>query len=153
MVSGTGVGVGLLSCVCAVFDLHLPTGNVHVTREPEVAWQPSGMTLRSMRNEVINHISATQRDVDSLTVFWRSAGAPDDVEHAEFSCCREFSIGFQVAMATCAILIRALERRSHPHSGPQQRADRREWQREESVCEVFNAHEFQFQSCKISWSS
>ena len=25
------VGVGLLSCVCAVFDLHLPTGHVHVT--------------------------------------------------------------------------------------------------------------------------
>ena len=32
------VGVGLLSCVCAVFDPHLPYGNVHVTREPEVAW-------------------------------------------------------------------------------------------------------------------
>ena len=31
------VGVGLLSCACAVFDPHLPTGNVHVTREPEVA--------------------------------------------------------------------------------------------------------------------
>ena len=27
------VGVGLPSCVCAVFDLHLPTGNVHMTRE------------------------------------------------------------------------------------------------------------------------
>ena len=38
------VEVGLLSCVCAVFDRHLPTGNVYVTREPEVAWQPSGMT-------------------------------------------------------------------------------------------------------------
>ena len=25
----------------------------------------------------------TKRDVDSLTVFWRSAGAADDVEHAE----------------------------------------------------------------------
>ena len=41
--------------MCAVFDPHLPTGNVHVTREPEVAWQPRGMTLRSMRNETINH--------------------------------------------------------------------------------------------------
>ena len=69
------VGVGLLSCVCAVFDPHLPTGNVHVTREPEVAWQPSGMTLRSTRNEIINHLSVAERDVDSLTVFWRSAGA------------------------------------------------------------------------------
>ena len=28
------VGVGLLSCLCTVFDPHLPTGNVHVTREP-----------------------------------------------------------------------------------------------------------------------
>ena len=28
------VGVGLLSCACAVFDPHLPTENVHVTREP-----------------------------------------------------------------------------------------------------------------------
>ena len=26
------VGLGLLSCVCPVFDPHLPTGNVHVTR-------------------------------------------------------------------------------------------------------------------------
>ena len=84
------VGVGLLSCVCAVFDPHLPTGNVHVTREPEVASQPSGMTSRSMRNEIINHLNVTKKDVDSITVFWRSAGAADDVEHAEFSCSREF---------------------------------------------------------------
>ena len=27
--------------------------------------------------------------MDSLTVFWRSAGAADDIEHVEFSCCRE----------------------------------------------------------------
>ena len=37
------VGVGLLSCVCAVFDPHLPTR------------QPRGMTLRSMRIKIINH--------------------------------------------------------------------------------------------------
>ena len=42
------------------------------------------MTLRSMRNEITNHLSVTKRDVDSLTVVWRSAGAADDVEHAEF---------------------------------------------------------------------
>ena len=42
------VGVGLLSCVCAVFAPHLPTGNVDVTREPEVVQQPSGITLDSM---------------------------------------------------------------------------------------------------------
>ena len=41
--------------MCAVFDPHLPTRNVHVTREPEVARQLRGMTLRSMRNEIINH--------------------------------------------------------------------------------------------------
>ena len=70
--------------VCAVVDPHLPTGNVHVTREPEVASQPSGMTSRSMRNEIINHLNVTKKDVDSITVFWRSAGAADDVEHAEF---------------------------------------------------------------------
>ena len=144
------VGVGLHGCVCAVFDPHLPTGNVHVTREePEVAWQPRGTTLRSMRNEIINHSSATKKDVDSLTVFWRSAWAADDVEHAEFSCCR----GLQVAMATCAILIRALEARPHPHSGPQQTANRKEWRREERACEVFNAHELDYRSCKISWGS
>ena len=28
------VGVVLISCACAVVDPHLPTGNVHVTREP-----------------------------------------------------------------------------------------------------------------------
>ena len=49
------VGVRLLSCVCAVFDPHLPTGNVHVTGKPEVARPPRGMTLRSMRTEIINH--------------------------------------------------------------------------------------------------
>ena len=51
------VGVGLLGCVCAVFNPHLPTGSVQVTREPEVARQPSGMTLISMQNEIINHVS------------------------------------------------------------------------------------------------
>ena len=75
--------------MCAVFDPHLPTGNVHVTREPEVASQPSGMTSRSMRNEIINHLNVTKKDVDSITVFWRSAGAADDVEYVEISCCRE----------------------------------------------------------------
>ena len=31
------------------------TGNVHVTREPEVERQPRRMTLRSMRKDIINH--------------------------------------------------------------------------------------------------
>ena len=55
-----------------------------------------------------------------------------------------FSIGLQVAMATGAILIRALESPSHPHSGPQRRADQRKWRREESACEVFNTHELEY---------
>ena len=50
------VGVGLLCCVCAASEPHLPTGNVHVIREPEVARQPRGITLRSMRNDTINHV-------------------------------------------------------------------------------------------------
>ena len=60
VVSGTGVIIGedLIEghswTMGVVFDPHLPTGSVHVTREPDVAWQPSGMTLRSMRNETIN---------------------------------------------------------------------------------------------------
>ena len=29
---------------------------VHVTREPEVARQPSGMTVGSMRSKIINHV-------------------------------------------------------------------------------------------------
>ena len=77
------VGVGLLRCVCAVFDPHLPTGNVHVTREPEVAMQPSRMTLRSMRAKIINHV---RENVESLTVFWISAVAADgDVTYTALS--------------------------------------------------------------------
>ena len=43
------VGVGLLSCVCIVFDPHLVTENVSVIREPEVERNPSGMTLESVK--------------------------------------------------------------------------------------------------------
>ena len=49
------VGVVLLSCACIVHYSHLPTGSI-VTREPEVARQPSCMTPRSMRAEIINHV-------------------------------------------------------------------------------------------------
>ena len=49
------VGVGLSSCARAVFDPHLTTRKVHVTREPEVARQTRGMTLGSMRIKIINH--------------------------------------------------------------------------------------------------
>ena len=61
------VGVGLLCCVCAVFNPHLPTGSVQVTRESEVARQPSRMTLISMRNEIINHVRE-----ETLSLSWYS---------------------------------------------------------------------------------
>ena len=80
------VGVGLLRCVCAVFDSHLPSGNVQVTGEPEVARQPKGMTLRSMRTEITK--PRERDDVESLMVFWRSAGAADgDIEGTVFLRC------------------------------------------------------------------
>ena len=49
------IGVGLLCCVSAVLDPHLTTRNVHVTREPEVARKPSGMTLKNMRAKISDH--------------------------------------------------------------------------------------------------
>ena len=91
------VGLVLLGCARAVFDPHLPLGNAHVTREPAIAKQWS-MSTRAMHNS-----NVTQRDVDSLTVFWKSAGAAGDVEHAELvpdqrlpysRVVASFSIGF-----------------------------------------------------------
>ena len=78
------VGVGLLTCARAVFDPHLPTGNVHVTREPATAKQWRRMSPTAMQDDDLDHLNVTKRDVDSLTVFWKSAGAADDGEHAEF---------------------------------------------------------------------
>ena len=70
--------------MCAVFDPHLPTGNVHVKREPEVARQPRGMTLRNMRNDIINH--AKREDLESLMIFLRSAMVADgDVDGTVWS--------------------------------------------------------------------
>ncbi len=72
------VGVVLLSCACIVCYPHVPTGRI-VTRKPEVARQPSCMTLRSVRAETINH---KREIVESLMVFWRSAVAAD----GDFEC-------------------------------------------------------------------
>ena len=72
------VGVGLLSCVCAVFDPHLPTGHVHVTRGCTAA-KRHDFEKHAKRD----HQPRERDDVDSLTVFWRSAGAAGDVERAE----------------------------------------------------------------------
>ena len=52
------VGVGLLSCARAVFDPHLPTGNVHVTREPAIAKQWS-MSSRAMQDDDLDHLNVT----------------------------------------------------------------------------------------------
>ena len=63
------VGVGLVSCVCAVFDSHLPTGNVQVTGEPEVARQPRGHGFEKHANR--DHQPHEREDVESLMAFWR----------------------------------------------------------------------------------
>ena len=36
-----------------------------------------------MQDDDLHHLNVTSRDVDCLTVFWKSVGAADDVEHAE----------------------------------------------------------------------
>ena len=78
------VGVILPSCARAVFDPDLPTGNVHETREPAIAKQRSCTSRRAMQDDDLDHLNVTERDVDSLMVFWRSAEAADGVEHVEF---------------------------------------------------------------------
>ena len=52
------VGVVLLSCVFAVIVSHLPTGNVHVTREPAMAKQCS-MSPRAMQDDDLDHLNGT----------------------------------------------------------------------------------------------
>ena len=110
----TTVGVGLLSC--------LPTGSVQVTREPEVARQPSGMTLRSMR--IKNHAKErtwslswysgdqlrqlmelnAQYGRDTLIQFLEHVASTNE-NQTRCSCDErvwgEFSIWVQVAMTTC----------------------------------------------------
>ena len=51
VVSLVTVGMVLLSCASVVLDPHLPTGNVYVTREPQVARKPSGMTFEKHANK------------------------------------------------------------------------------------------------------
>ena len=56
------VGVVLLGWTCIVHNSHLPTGII-VTRKPEVARQPSWVTLRRMRAETTNHTRERERGV------------------------------------------------------------------------------------------
>ena len=61
--------------------------------EPEVATQPSRMTLRNMGAKIINHVKERERErererenVESLTVFWMSAVAANgDVKYTVLS--------------------------------------------------------------------
>ena len=53
------VGVVLLSCEFAVVVSHLPTGNVHVTREPAIAKQCS-MSPRAMQDDDFDHLNVTE---------------------------------------------------------------------------------------------
>ena len=76
------VGVVLLSCACAVFDPHLPTGNVHVTREPAIAKQRSCMSPRTMQDDDLDHVN--ERSWIHSWYSGKSAVAADGVEHAEF---------------------------------------------------------------------
>ena len=69
------VGVVLLCCARAVFDEHLPTENVHVTREPAIVKQRRCMSLRAIQDDDLDHLSVAKRDVDSFTVLLKSVGA------------------------------------------------------------------------------
>ena len=76
---------GLLRCVRAVFNPHLPTGSVQVTREPEVVRQPFGMTLRSTRNGIINHVTE-----QTWSLSWYSGDQLRQLmEMLNAQCCRD----------------------------------------------------------------
>ena len=55
-----------------------------MTREPAIAKQWRCTSPRGMQDDDLDQLNVTKRDVDSLTVFCKSAGAGDDVEHVEF---------------------------------------------------------------------
>ena len=76
VVSFVTVGVVLLDCAGIVRSGHLPTGRT-VTGEPEVAMQPSRLTLRRMRAKIIDHVKRERERKESLMVFWTSAVAAD----------------------------------------------------------------------------
>ena len=46
-----------LSCARAVFDPHLPTGNVNVTREPAIAKQRSCTSPRTTQDDDLDHVN------------------------------------------------------------------------------------------------
>ena len=62
------VGVVLLSCVFAVIVSHLPTGNVHVTREPAIAKQCS-VSPRVVQDDDLDHLNVTD---STWIISWNS---------------------------------------------------------------------------------
>ena len=114
------VGVVLLNFACMVCYVHLPTEG-KVTREPEVAKQPSCMNPRSMRADDIDHVKQrtwilsgysgdqlwqlmmlnTRSFCGKLVQFLRHIAPMSEDQVKCIRVCRVFPIGLQVAMATC----------------------------------------------------
>ena len=109
------VGVVLLICVLAVLDPHLPTGNVHMTREPAIAMQWRCMSPRALQDDDLDHLGVTKTEtwylsqysgtqleqlmmsnMRSLCGSWYSscgtlpARMRSRPTFALFSCCRDF---------------------------------------------------------------
>ena len=72
------VGGVLLSCVFAVLVSHLPTGNVHLTREQAIAKQCS-MSPRAMQDDFLRYIAILSKNQINvcpiLVLSWVSVGA------------------------------------------------------------------------------
>ena len=98
-------GVVLLGCACAVFDPHLPTGNVHVTREQAIAKQRGCMSPRTMQDYDLDHVSERTWILSwfSRNQLWQLVLNENQTNVCCTSrvCCVGLSVGLQVAMTTC----------------------------------------------------
>ena len=74
----TTVGVGLLSCVCAVFNPHLSSGKCTRDKRTRGCTTAKRHVFEMHANQ--DHQPREREDVGSLMVFWRSAVAADGVE-------------------------------------------------------------------------
>ena len=59
--------LGLLSSARAVFAPHLPTGNVHATRESAIAKQWRCMSPKAMQDDDLDHLNVTLRETCILS--------------------------------------------------------------------------------------
>ena len=92
----TTVGVGLLSCVCVLCSTRIcQVGNVHVTREPEDARQPSGMSLRCMRIKIINHAKEK-----TWSLSWYSGDQLSQLMESNALCGRDTWVQFSQHVAS-----------------------------------------------------